>query len=180
MILGVISDTHDKDDSAYAAFDYFKSRSITTIFHCGDWKTPNFFEAFIYQATEREIFVYSVLGNNDTAVEEFIAVAERYPKNISLSPEVLDVSFCGRRIVMHHGHNPRIIREIIASPPYDVFLRGHSHKPLITKESSLLTVNPGSTAFAIPRSKTWQPTVAVVDTTAMRAEIIIVEMPTAG
>lgn len=61
---------------------------------------------------------------------------------------------------------------VMKDPSVTIALKGHSHKPLIVSDNNTLVVNPGSTAFAIPRSKSWVPTVAIVDTATMHAEIV--------
>jgi hypothetical protein len=104
------------------------------ILHAGDWTSEE-----VYDMLARYAPVEGVAGNNDGA-----AIVSRfgYRKRIS----------CGELIVgLVHGHGPAARRsaerqaaESFAPGEADVIVFGHSHTPLVKKESGVLLFNPGS------------------------------------
>jgi putative phosphoesterase len=164
MIVGVISDTHDKLQTIDLAFDSFMRNGVELVIHCGDWKKIETLRYFAECAARSNLAVRGVLGNNDTDVDAFLKEAERVSADFELTPLVLRMNIEGKNISVHHGHIKSILKDLQNSTTTDILFLGHSHKPLIKYENSQLIVNPGSTAFSIPRSTSWKPSVAIVDT----------------
>jgi hypothetical protein len=85
----------------------------------------------------------AVRGNNDTS-----------PALLRL-PEFLVVEAASFRIlVAHDRRDPRLPRELARHQP-DLLVVGHSHRPLVERQGSLLVVNPGSCGpkrFSLPRT----------------------------
>ncbi|HVQ28730.1 MAG TPA: metallophosphoesterase family protein [Vicinamibacteria bacterium] len=87
--------------------------------------------------------IEAVRGNNDTSpgflrLPEFLLVEE---------PPL-------RLLIAHDRRDRRLAREISRHQP-DVLVVGHSHKPLVDRDGSLLVVNPGSCGpkrFSLPRT----------------------------
>lgn len=72
---------------------------------------------------------------------------------------------------MYHGHNKRMLAHLAEGSAYDVLFTGHTHKPLIQENGRQLIINPGSTAFSIPRRR--EPrSVAIYDTSQHSAELL--------
>ena len=172
MRIGVISDTHDKVDAAQRALSYFKEHGVELVVHCGDWKSAQYASLFATQAHEAHLPVIGVLGNNDLAIDEFISLSDSSGSTFTLYSGVHEITIDSRHIAIYHGHHKPTLRNLLQNTSYDLLLLGHTHKPLISRSEHTIVVNPGSTAFAIPRSKLWVPTVAIVDTQSLDAEII--------
>jgi putative phosphoesterase len=171
MLIGVISDTHDRLLQLEAALNFFHEQNIRTVVHCGDWKDIATVRYCADLANQLDISVHGVLGNNDTAVQEFLDYAAKAPGEFHLEEGVLELNLHEKSIAAYHGHHLPTRRRLLSSSDYDVILLGHSHKPLITNDADQMIVNPGSTAFAIPRSRTWQPSVGIVNLEKMTAAI---------
>lgn len=172
MLIGVISDTHDRLEHMSQALQYFASESVDLVVHCGDWKNLSTVVAFADTAHALRLPVRGVLGNNDTDIAAFLAAAATVPGDFNLTEGVFELSLSSNTsLAAYHGHHKPTLRKVLECPDYSVILLGHSHKPKIEAVDGRLIVNPGSTAFAIPRSKTWQPSVAIVDTVALTARL---------
>lgn len=167
MIIGILSDTHDAHSVLPTVMRVFEIHKAERIIHCGDWKSPTTARYLFEQAAELNIPLQGVLGNNDQAIQEFLA--------LGLQVGVLVQTCDGRRIAAYHGHHKPTLNKLLQNvDDNDVLFLGHSHKPRDERLDGLHIVNPGSTAFSIPRSKTWQPTIAIYDTETDQAEIITV------
>lgn len=114
--------------------------------------------------------ISGVLGNNDRAIEAFLNYSQG-SHGIRLVEGALRVRIDKTDIAVYHGHHKPTLRKLLEEHQ-DLLCLGHSHKPYIEQTDTGLVINPGSTAFAIPRSKTWQPSIAVFDTASHKARLI--------
>ncbi|HSH55293.1 MAG TPA: YfcE family phosphodiesterase [Candidatus Limnocylindrales bacterium] len=176
MKLGVLSDTHDKLENAAAALDYLAAQNVELLAHCGDWKSLSTLHSIAERAHTLRLPLLGVLGNNDLDTTGFLALVQSLPGDMQLQSGVLSYVCQGTRIAVYHGHHKPTLNRLRQSQDWNILLLGHTHKPLITQEPGRLIVNPGSTAFAIPRSRDWQPTVALVDTERIQASIEVVPL----
>ena len=172
MRIGVISDTHDKVASAEQALSYFKDNEIELVVHCGDWKSVQYASLFATMAHDFQLPVVGVLGNNDLDIDEFIKLSDLSDTSFGIYAGVHEMTIDSRRIVVYHGHHKPTLHKLLEDTSIDLLLLGHTHKPAASRSEQTLVVNPGSTAFSIPRSKLWWSSVAVVDTASLSAEII--------
>src|SRR5206468_3925764 len=97
MVIGVISDTHDRLPQLESALDFFASQQVRTIVHCGDWKSLETVTFCAERSEQLGITVHGVLGNNDVAVQDFLAYAGTAPGNFSLMEGVLKLNVAGKR-----------------------------------------------------------------------------------
>jgi putative phosphoesterase len=174
MIIGIISDTHDRIANIDTALTMFKLYSVKHIIHCGDWKSPETLSYFADQAAKLNIPVSGVLGNNDLDINAFSLLTQSYP-DIDVREGVFELSIDDKKTAIYHGHHAPTLRRVLANESYDIVFLGHTHKPRIETVSNTLIINPGSTAFSIPRSKQWKPSVVLLDTKTMNAEFINLE-----
>ena len=172
MRIGIISDTHDRLAAIDLAFDFFVSRRVDLVVHCGDWKSLSRLERFLADATKHGLPVRGVLGNNDKDPDSFIKMASTFIGDYILKEGVLEIELDDdSRLAVYHGHHAPTLRKVLANDAYSIVMLGHTHKPKIVTHENKLVINPGSTAFSIPRSKTWSPSVAIVDTDTHEASI---------
>lgn len=174
MKIGVISDTHDALHTLDTAFALFQREKVLLVVHCGDWKSLSTLEHVIAQSEATGIPVRGVLGNNDLDVTAFLQLARSFQKNVTLVEGIDTFEIDGKKIATYHGHHAPTLRKLRESDIYDVMCLGHTHKPKIEQSDSMLILNPGSTAFAIPRSKTWTPTVIILNTDTMVSELLTI------
>lgn len=170
MIIGILSDTHDRLAAIDGAFAAFHEAGVQHVLHCGDWTRIDTVAHLHDTARRLGIPIDGVLGNNDREVEAFLSYS-RGSSGINLVEGVLEIALAGRRIAVYHGHHKPTFKKLNEGK-YDLTCLGHSHKPRIEQTEHGLTINPGSTAFAIPRSKTWQPSVAMYDTESQQGSLI--------
>ncbi len=171
MHLGIISDTHDRLESISRALEFFAQQRVDIVLHCGDWKSLSTMTYLAQKARSLALPVRGVLGNNDTNVTGFLQLSRRLPGDLEVQEGVMELSLDGKNIAVYHGHHKPTLRSLLADTNYDIICLGHTHKPMIEKSPKQLIINPGSTAFSIPRSKTWQPSVAIVRADTMTADI---------
>lgn len=165
MRIGLISDTHDKLPTIDLALEFFHMQCVDLVMHCGDWKSLSTVEYFNHKAAGYSVPVIGVLGNNDTAVGDIITYAQTAPGDFELHVGVYEMKLPGnKRLAAYHGHHKPTLRNLLTDDTYSIILLGHSHKPKIDRDTDKLVVNPGSTAFAIPRQKSWKPSVAIINT----------------
>ncbi len=169
MIIGLISDTHNKIPAMVAAVELLHRRGAELLLHAGDWTKGETAEAFFHEVRGLNLEARGVLGNNDAADRDRILAVGRGA--VAAEP-VLRLTVDGVRIGLHHGHVPRLMKELVEDPELDLVVRGHSHRPVIIPSGHGQLMNPGSTAFAIPRRAGWQPTVVIYDTDSRNGEII--------
>lgn len=85
----------------------------------------------------------AVRGNNDTS-----------PALLRLPEFLLLEAAPFRILIAHDRRDRRLPRELLRHEP-DVLVVGHSHRPLVERDGSLLVVNPGSAGpkrFSLPRT----------------------------
>lgn len=127
--IGLISDTHGLlRPEARAAL-----RGTSHILHAGDICDPSVLEKLSEIAP-----VTAVRGNNDRG-----AWAEALPHQVT-------VEFGGVRVCMVHD-----AADYAPQPDIKVVVTGHSHKPCVRMEGTVLHVNPGSAGprrFRLPIS----------------------------
>lgn len=169
MKLGIISDTHDRLLAVDQAFDVFAREGVGLVIHCGDWTKPDTVRHIAGRAAQLGIGIRGVLGNRDLAVEDIKSIASEKIAFI-VREGVLRFEIDGKSIAAYHGHHNPTLKKLLASD-FDVLCLGHSHKPRYDRIDHKIIINPGSTAFAIPRSIGWHPSVAIYDTELHEAEL---------
>lgn len=168
MKVGILSDTHDRTIGIDGAFAVFQQQTVDHVIHCGDWTKITTLEYLYDKARSLGLPVTGVLGNNDRDVEAFHIFSESHD-GITLVEGVLRLEHDGKQIAVYHGHHQPTLRKLLVEP-LDLLCLGHSHKPRYDRLDEKTIINPGSTAFAIPRQKGWQSSVAVYDTATHEAE----------
>ncbi len=136
MLLGVVSDTHGRFDSALKPL----FEGVVTIIHAGDIGSLD-----VIERLEEIAPVIAVEGNNDSF--------SRYPVE-----QVQDLA--GRRILVRHIFGElhqirRTERDIIARIEPSIVVFGHSHRPYCEVLGDVLLFNPGSAGprrFSLPRT----------------------------
>ena len=160
MMIGVMSDTHDRLDAVDKAISFFNSQQVTEVLHAGDLVSP--FVAPLFSKLQAKL--HYVWGNNE-GDHEFIKV--RFA-GIGISPlgDFAALQLGGKKIALLHGTHQEIVDSLIESGAYDLIVRGHSHKAEII-EGETLVVNPGEVCGYL----TGHQTVALIDLDKMHAQI---------
>jgi putative phosphoesterase len=158
--LGVISDTHLPRRGRWlpaVLHDLFKG--VDLILHAGDFIEPSVFYELAELAPTR-----GVLGNCDV------------PELASIVPTKDSFVAGGVRIGMIHDSGSlqgRRARMSTTFPDHRVVVFGHSHRPLIEDDGSLLLLNPGSACD--PRAAKI-PTVALLEIAGGEPQAELIEL----
>jgi len=161
MVIGAMSDTHDRLDAVDKAVSFFNSQQVTEVLHAGDLVSP--FVAPLFSKLQAKL--HYVWGNNE-GDHEFIKV--RFA-GIGISPlgDFTALQLGGKKIALLHGTHQEIVDSLIESGAYDLIVRGHSHRAEII-EGETLVVNPGEVCGYL----TGNQTVALIDLDEMHAQIV--------
>lgn len=134
MRVGLVSDLHGRFHPRLPKV----LEGVERILLAGDTVEPGLLERL-----RRIAPVHAVRGNNDQS-----------PVFASL-PEFFCLDLAGTRVMIAHDRNDRRLPAEMAQHSPDVLVVGHSHKPLVEREGTLLVVNPGSAGpkrFSLPRT----------------------------
>ena len=158
MKIAILSDTHDAVENLEKAFAIIKREKIQSMIHLGDYIAPQTIRML------KGFKVQGIFGNNDG--EKFgIQKAFQDIKGKIARGEFQELTLEGRKIALYHGTEEAITQALIKSQQYNIVLHGHTHEPINKQEGKTLSLNPGSLHGK-------QPSFAVLDLKAMKAEII--------
>jgi putative phosphoesterase len=137
MRVGIISDTHDRQDRTRRAIQLLKAEGAEALFHCGD---------LIESAMVGVCAVmpcYFVFGNNDAdSVPEIRKAIDEFADAVCLQWGG-EVELAGKRIAMTHGHLQTDVRRLLAASP-DYLFSGHSHIAADWRAGKTRRINPGA------------------------------------
>ncbi|MDY0132530.1 MAG: metallophosphoesterase [Desulforegulaceae bacterium] len=132
-ILGVISDTHMyKADKELEFLNEIVFKNASKIIHCGDLVSLNVLDGFSNKK------VIAVSGNMDGS----------NVRNVYPFIEKITVSGVNFLILHGNGYYSNFFNSLQNEfPDFNVFLYGHTHKPLINKIGKNIFFNPGSFSY---------------------------------
>ena len=166
MLIGIISDTHDRLPMIDAALAVFRERGVKAIIHAGDFIAPFSIKRLLGQPLVgggngdggNRVPIYATFGNNDG---ERVGIKNALPQVVD-GP--LNVELGGRRILVHHFVDWCSPADIARA---DVIVTGHTHEVVNHYEGGKLFLNPGECCgWVYGRS-----TVAILDTDGPSAEV---------
>lgn len=152
--LGVLSDTHGSLPAWNKALTLF-GPEVKTVLHAGDvlyhgprnsipgGYTPADLAAAINDFAKHEGRIFIAQGNCDAAVDKMV-----------LDPEInyfVALNWKGRKILMMHGDNFPLLRQLALDSHVDLAITGHTHVASLVRESGTVFLNPGSTT--IPKGR---------------------------
>lgn len=132
-LVGIISDTHDNREAIKKAVELFNKRSVSRVFHAGDFVAPFTVLDFSKLACEMTM----VFGNNDG---ERIGLYHSFSKLGTIGVGPLTVEHGGKRFILMH--EPGCLDELNAGNRADVIVYGHTHDVDVRKGQTLI-INPG-------------------------------------
>src|SRR5438552_3740044 len=111
MLVGLLSDTHDRADAMAAAMQMLQSRGGQYFIHCGDVGSPNILD---YLAGIPSAFVW---GNCDW---DRLGL-QRYAQAIGVQcyGAFGDLTLAGKRIALLHGDDARLKQQILSEQQHD-------------------------------------------------------------
>ena len=136
MIIGIMSDTHDRVPYIKKAVTRLKEERVKLVLHAGDYVSA--FTAKPY--AELDAPLIGVFGNNCAETELLKQVYAEV--GCDLRGYFTDVEADRLRIALMHGHRKQDVDKAFGGG-YDVIVRGHTHKSSISEEKGALVINPG-------------------------------------
>lgn len=158
MLIGVVSDTHGRDENARRAAVLLESLQVEKIIHCGDVDQPNIPPIFAAWET------HYVQGNNDYdefAIRRAVSAAQGVWHGRQGS-----VVWGDRKITFLHGDNFSALRAASLDAENALVCSGHTHVYSFQQSGDTILLNPGALFRASPY------TVAVVDLAEMKVHRI--------
>ena len=161
MLLGVVSDTHNRYGTASRALAVLRGRGVATVLHCGDVEdvaTASLFRGFS---------AHFVLGNCDRDREGLRGAVEALGGTLHEPYGHLEMS--GRSVAFLHGDDAGLLRDLERSGAYDFLFHGHTHEAGDRQSGVTRVLNPGALHRARPK------TFLIVDLVSGAAEWVPVE-----
>ena len=160
MLVGAISDTHDRLDMIDAALQLFARRGVAAVIHAGDFVAPFAMRRLV----AGNLPLYAIYGNNDGERKGLKGVLP------SLQDGPLFVELDGRTVLVHHfidWCDPKDVERAA------VVITGHTHEMVNRFDGGRLFLNPGECCGWI----TGRCTAAILDTAGPSAEICEFDAP---
>jgi putative phosphoesterase len=155
VLIGVVSDTHDRLPMIDAAIELFTRYRVEALVHPGDFIAPF--------ALKRVLAfhgpIHATFGNNDG---ERAGLSKLLP---SLVDGPLWIELDGRRILVHHFIDWCDAGDIVQA---DIVITGHTHEVVNRLNGGRLILNPGECCGWV----NGRCTVAILDTTGPSAEVL--------
>lgn len=140
MIIGILSDSHDRLEVVEKIANKFKNANVGAVFHCGDFCSP--FVAKKLAPLEGKQF-FAIRGNNDGDIT-FLNQSFAKLGPIKENYQIIDIE--GRKILQLHGHTipEDQISDIAMAGKFDMIMYGHYHhvRNEIVGDTTLV-LNPG-------------------------------------
>jgi putative phosphoesterase len=161
MIVGILSDTHDRAEAMAAAVKKLTANGAKFLIHCGDVGSETILD---HLAGIPAAFVW---GNNDFDRPGL----QRYADELGIRclGNLGELELGGKTFVVLHGDDERTKQKILAEQRHDYLLQGHTHVKLDHRVGKVRCINPG----ALHRTR--QKTVALLDTEADRLTFLLLE-----
>ena len=141
----IVSDTHRQNGNFFQVVE--KVGPIDLVIHCGDAEGS---EDILEKAAGCPLQV--VQGNNDF---------------LSRVPKEKEFQVGSYKVWLTHGHNYyvsmnyEIIKREARDRGVDIVMCGHTHKPVVDRQSDLTLVNPGSLSY--PRQDGRRPSYIIME-----------------
>jgi len=163
MLIGVMSDTHDNIMQTKKAVSCFNREGVEHVLHAGDLISPFMLDTL----KELSVPLTAVFGNNDGDRSLLEKKSSAYP-HLRIAGTFARIDAGGMRIALVHGNDRELLETLAGCTSLDLLVYGHTHRPEVREQLSLLIVNPGEVYGHL----TGRSTVALVDTVKRSAEIV--------
>lgn len=136
MIVGILSDTHNRTDMMAAAMRVLQNHGAEFFIHCGDVGGEHILD---FLMGVRAAFVW---GNTDWDH----AHLQRYAQTMGVPcyGPMADLNLDGKRIIAIHGDDHRLRQRLLAEQQCDYLLQGHTHVRDDQRIGRIRLINPGA------------------------------------
>jgi len=136
---------------------------VALVLHAGDFVAP----FMIGTLKDLTAPLTGVFGNNDGDHALLLAKCRQHP-HLSIAGTFARVDAGGVTIGLLHGHDRQLLETLCTSSTLDILVYGHTHKPEVRQQGSMLIINPGE----VYGNLTGKSTVALLDTKTRDVRIL--------
>jgi putative phosphoesterase len=158
MLIGVMSDSHDRLEMIDRAIELFQRRGAEAIVHAGDLISPFAAKRLLRWGGP----LYIIFGNNDG---EHAGLRGVLPQ---IAEEPLWLSLGGRATLLRHSIDDCRPEEVERA---DVVITGHTHEVRSERQGNRLLLNPGESCGYLGG----RCTVALLDTSSLAVEVLTLD-----
>jgi len=162
MIVGIISDTHDRLPLLDKAVKRLNEEKVELVLHAGDYVAP--FVVPHFKPLKADMI--GVFGNNDGDKE---LLKKRFTElGAEIRGKFAEVMIDGLRIALLHGDEADLLRSLIDVESYDVIVHGHTHETKTYRKGKTLVINPGEACGYLSE----KPSIGVLNTQTLDVKTI--------
>jgi len=136
VIIGLLSDTHDKLKSAQAGIDALRANGAEYLLHAGDVGGEKIIDLL---AKGPAAFVW---GNNDVSCTSLTLYANEVGVKCLDSSGSLELD--GKKFALVHGDHDKAVRQILEEQQHDYLITGHTHLRHDRRLGRVRWINPGA------------------------------------
>ena len=144
MILGILSDTHNRIDAMRAGMAALRAAGAEFYIHCGDLGNETILDELAGVPNA------AVWGNNDLDRVRLGHYAASIGVNIHDPAAHLELD--GKKIVVTHGDDARILRTVLQENTANYLFFGHTHAAMDERHGQVRAINPGALYRAKPKT----------------------------
>jgi putative phosphoesterase len=162
MIMGLMSDTHDRLSMVDEAVKRFNEERAELVLHAGDYVAP--FVAAHFKPLKARLI--GVLGNNDG---DRVLLREKFSEiGAEIRGKFAYVNADGLNIALLHGDETDLLRSLLKLESHDVVIYGHSHVAKTYRKGKTVVVNPGEACGYL----SGKPTISILYTDTLDVKTI--------
>jgi putative phosphoesterase len=163
MRIGVVSDTHDRQEAVAEAVRLLLEQHVELVLHCGDIESSETVRVF------RPIPTHFVFGNWDKDRAKLAAAIKDIGGTYFDSFGAIEIG--GKRIAWVHSHERHHFRQLENADFFDYVFYGHTHVREQHRTGKTLVANPGALFRANPK------TCIVLDVATGEIKPILISLP---
>ena len=162
MIVGILSDTHDRLPLIDEAVKKLNEMNVELVLHAGDYISP-----FVKDSLKNlKAPLIGVFGNNDG---DRTLLKKKFAEfGADIRGRFAFVVADGLRIALLHGDETELIRSLLELESYDVLVSGHTHVPKTYRKGQTLVINPGEASGIL----TGKATISILDTESLEVQTL--------
>jgi len=165
MLIGIISDTHDRLRLVDKAVQRLKEEKVSLVLHAGDFIAPFVIPHF----KDLNVDFVGVFGNNDGEKthlkKKFLEIGA------DLRGRFAEIIIDDLKIALLHGDEEELLRALINAGGHDVVVYGHTHEAKTYKIGETVVINPGEVCGYLSGKSTF----ATLNTETLEVKIIQLE-----
>ncbi len=144
MRIGVVSDTHDRQEAVAEAVRLLMEQHVELILHCGDIESPDTVRVF------KPVPTHFVFGNWDKDKLKLAAAIKEVGGTHYDSFGFLTLA--NKRVAWVHSHERHQLRQLENADYFDYVFYGHTHVREQHRTGRTLVANPGALFRANPKT----------------------------